>query len=63
MLAGLLNSVSRVSSDRILVVFDNNIVTRNSEEAQLKILTKLSQPILNLIQTQCWSNMVLAVGR
>ena len=40
MLAGLFNSVSCVSSDRILVVFDNNIGTRNSEEAQLEILTK-----------------------
>ena len=39
-MAGLFNSVSCVSSDRILVVFDNNIGTRNSEEAQLEIFTK-----------------------
>ena len=40
MLAGLFNSVSCVSSDRILIVFDNNIGTRNSGEAQLEIFTK-----------------------
>ena len=36
MLAGLFNSVSCVSSDRILVVFDNNIVTMKLEKAQVK---------------------------